>query len=354
MVAQGWCPSTYRIYEAPDGGLARVKVPGGILRTGQVDTLALVARRFGNGTIEITNRANLQLRGIDRADAADLRSHLAAVGLSAPSAEIEDRRNVLASPTAGLATDDDCDQGESIDVRPAIAAAVVGLDGLTGVSDLAHKFGVLIDGGGTPTLRTIALDLSLGAVRLADHDEVVFTVALGEALDAVDSNIGVAATPSAVSAVVAAAARLCAAPPRGVTPGRMADVVRALGLDEAVAELGRSAPIQAIGAPRDPSRAEPSAVAPLGIHGGDGTRGGWVGLRGRETTLSAGHLAALVEVAEVAGVTEVRLTPWRTIILAELSTAAAAEAVKRLAPFGWTATPLEAPVESLAGPRTAQ
>lgn len=349
MVAQGWCPSTYRIYDAPDGGLARVKVPGGILSTTQVAAVAAAARQFGNGTIDITSRANLQLRGIDSADAADLRTKLGAVALSAPTAEMEDRRNVVASPTAGLvASRDDNADDEVLDVRPSVIAAVRGLDGLDRVSGLTHKFGVLIDGGGDPTLRAIALDLSLGAGRIAERDEVVFSVALGEALDVADGDVVLAATPDAVESVVAAAARLCAAPPHGIAPGRMVDVVRALGLGKALAELSRTAPIATVDPPRVVPRTRPLASAPLGVHGDGGAGRAWVGVRGREATLTAGHFAALADMAKALGATDVRLTPWRSVIVAELSAPAAIEMVASLARSGWTDAPRDTPPDAPA------
>jgi len=352
VVAQGWCPSTYRIYDAPDGGLARVKVPGGILGVGQARALAAATRRFGSGTIEITSRANLQLRGIGRSEAAELRAYLSAVGLTAPTAEIEDRRNVLASPTAGL-TDGppgeptgDPDHDEVLDVRPAVAAAVRALDALADASALAHKFGVLIDGGGTPTLRAIALDLSLGAVRLADPDEIVFAVALGDPLDAADVDFALASTPDAVALAVTAAARLCAAPPDEIPAGRMTDVVRALGRRRARSEIARTAPIQPVDARRAIPPHPTSAGAPLGVHPGRGPDRRWVGLRCRDTAVSADHFDALADAAAAGGATEIRLTPWRSVILAELSAAEADVAVRRLAQTGWTGVPADRPLDT--------
>ena len=88
MAAQGWCPSTYRLFDAPDGALARIKVPGGIVDTAQLRAVAEVARWFGNGAVEITNRANLQVRGLTHDVDDDLRRLLSPVGLSAPTAAI--------------------------------------------------------------------------------------------------------------------------------------------------------------------------------------------------------------------------------------------------------------------------
>lgn len=337
MAGRGWCPSTYRIYNAPDGGLARVKVPGGVLSVEQVATLAEAARRVGNHAIDITSRANLQLRGIDSAAAPELRACLAAVGLTAPTAEMEDRRNVMGSPTAGL-TNSRGKPAEVIDVRAAVAVAVGALDQLTDVATLAQKFGVLIDGGGAPTLRHIALDLGLGAVHLA-NGQVAFCLALGESLDDARAHgsggVGTDATPNAVSAIVTAAARLCATPPDHVPPGRMADVVGALGRDAVTEALARSTLIRPIEGARHPIRTPLPVATPLGFHAANGNDVGWVGLSPSRPRVSADDLDALGRATSAAGLGTVRLTPWKSVIVGELSTASAARMVASLLGAGW-------------------
>ncbi|HDR9371805.1 TPA: precorrin-3B synthase, partial [Burkholderia multivorans] len=64
------CPGLVRIVAAADGGLCRIKLPGGRLDASQARAIAAAARRYGSGAIDATNRANLQLRGI-RDGAAD-------------------------------------------------------------------------------------------------------------------------------------------------------------------------------------------------------------------------------------------------------------------------------------------
>ena len=47
-----------------DGALVRIRVPGGMLAVDAARAIADVVAAVGGGAIEITNRANLQLRGI--------------------------------------------------------------------------------------------------------------------------------------------------------------------------------------------------------------------------------------------------------------------------------------------------
>ena len=58
------CPGLFRIVAARDGGICRLKLPLGQLSSDAARAIAAAAARFGNGGIDVTNRANLQLRGI--------------------------------------------------------------------------------------------------------------------------------------------------------------------------------------------------------------------------------------------------------------------------------------------------
>ncbi len=93
------CPGVLALHEAADGWLARVRLPGGRLTCSQLRTLADVAR-LGNDLVELTARANLQVRGLEEGAGEELAARLAGAGLL-PSPAHERVRNVLASPLAG-------------------------------------------------------------------------------------------------------------------------------------------------------------------------------------------------------------------------------------------------------------
>ena len=93
------CPGVLRLHDAADGRLARVRLPGGRIDARGLRGVAAVAR-LGNGIIELTSRASLQVRGLP-ADAGErIAAILNAAGLL-PSASHERVRNILASPVAG-------------------------------------------------------------------------------------------------------------------------------------------------------------------------------------------------------------------------------------------------------------
>lgn len=99
-VAQDRCPGVLRLHEAADGLLARVRVPGGRIDARAMRAIADAAR-LGNGIVELTSRASLQIRGLS--DDA-LVPTLVAGGLL-PSLTHERVRNILASPFAALDVD---------------------------------------------------------------------------------------------------------------------------------------------------------------------------------------------------------------------------------------------------------
>jgi precorrin-3B synthase len=104
------CPGVLRLHEAADGWLARVRLPGGRLRPQALDAIAEVSA-LGNGLVELTSRASVQIRGLTSGSAQDAARRLEAAGLM-PSMAHERVRNILASPVAGrhpdsLASTDD-------------------------------------------------------------------------------------------------------------------------------------------------------------------------------------------------------------------------------------------------------
>lgn len=108
--AKDQCPGVLRLHEAADGDLARVRLPGGRIDARGLRGIGDVAE-LGNGVIELTSRASLQVRGLNPEAGEQCAAILAAAGLL-PSTTHERVRNILASPVAGrhsrsLASTDD-------------------------------------------------------------------------------------------------------------------------------------------------------------------------------------------------------------------------------------------------------
>ncbi|WP_254076724.1 hypothetical protein [Streptomyces pacificus] len=107
------CPGALRLHPAADGGLARLRLPAGLLTGRQLWALSLAAERLGDGALSITSRGNVELRGLADGCGQALAELLREAGLL-PSDTHERVRNIVVSPLAGL---DGRDGGDGRDGR---------------------------------------------------------------------------------------------------------------------------------------------------------------------------------------------------------------------------------------------
>ena len=98
FAVKGWCPDAWRPMPAGDGLLVRLKPRLGRLTAAQVLGLCEAAQPHGNGLIDLTRRANLQLRGLTEAGWPVLLDRLMARDLVDGDAAHEGRRNILVAP----------------------------------------------------------------------------------------------------------------------------------------------------------------------------------------------------------------------------------------------------------------
>jgi precorrin-3B synthase len=133
------CPGVLRLYKAPDGHLARIRTPGGRLSPAALRALACAAR-LGSGTIELTARANVQLRGLPESSSCALRPPLEAAGLL-PSPAHDLVRNILASPLPGRHA------RSLLDTDPLLEALDRALCADRALAQLPARFLIAIDDG---------------------------------------------------------------------------------------------------------------------------------------------------------------------------------------------------------------
>ena len=309
-----------------DGALARIRLPGGTLTPAAAAALARAATDVGAGPLELTNRANVQLRGIPLDAVAAVRDALVDAGLAVADPDADERRNVLGSPTAGV------DPDELVDTRPLVAEIAAQL-GSSERAGLSPKFGVLVDGGGAVHVRGRRHDLALGAARHGDGT-VRYEVRLGEALPVAPEagEEGWAVAPPGAGRVAAAVIDACA------PFGRAADLLAALGPDAAWADIGR----RAGGTLRrgdDLTGRSGATRSPVGVHPQRQAGRVWIGITPMLGRLEPVTLEALAALAERASVGELRITPWRGLVLRDVAARDAAAITQACEQLGLTCDP---------------
>lgn len=91
----------------------RLKLPNGVTTSEQTRYLASVIQSYGNdGCADITTRQNWQIRGVLLADVPSILDGLAAVGLNSLQSGMDNVRNPVGNPLAGI------DPLEIVDTRP--------------------------------------------------------------------------------------------------------------------------------------------------------------------------------------------------------------------------------------------
>ena len=145
---KGCCPGAWRPMMSGDGLIVRVRPRLGRVTRAQAEGLCDVAARHGSGIIELTNRANLQIRGIAETSHDAVMDDLASLGLLDADPALEDRRNILVDPL-----------WRPGDLTCRLAEAL--LDRLADLPDLPAKFGFAIDTGTEPRLYAASADVRL-------------------------------------------------------------------------------------------------------------------------------------------------------------------------------------------------
>jgi precorrin-3B synthase len=251
---KGWCPGALRPMESGDGLLVRVKPWASALTLAQAGGLAAIAERLGNGHIDLTRRANLQLRGVAAPSLPELHHALGQLGLLDSDAEIEAARNIMVGPLAGA-------EGRAI--ASALTEALSTDRRL--VARLPNKFGWLVDAPGP---------LSIIGERA---DVALCLLPEGVALRVAGQWVGTAHRGGLVSSALAA--------------------LQARLEDRPMPSLARMDAIPVPGERRL------------------GRIGDAFGIAAPFGRLEAGQLRALVALAAKAGASELRLSPWRAVYL---------------------------------------
>jgi precorrin-3B synthase len=350
------------VHEAADGLLARVRLPGGAVSAAQLRELSACAADLGSGVIELTSRANIQVRGLGPASASAFAERIAAAGLL-PSTAHERVRNIVASPFSGRGP------AGLLDTQPLVEALDRALCGRPRLADLPGRFLFAVDDG-TGDVANLGADITFAArtpaglgpeatsaagkpaglrsaVTSATEDTAGLGLEIARAaggvllLAGVDVGLDVAAGEAVALMIAAAEAFL---DERDELHGR---AWRIGELPDGPARIAaRLRGLFGIRPPTPPhTPAPPHARTTAAQYAGTilSPRAGVIGQRdGRvalEVVVPLGRLSAAQAgaLADVAG--SVRLTPWRTVVLLDLAPAGADRAAALLGAAGLVTDP---------------
>ncbi|MEU4893984.1 nitrite reductase [Streptomyces sp. NPDC044780] len=381
------CPGALRLHPADDGSLARIRVPGGLLTARQARAVGRLAEELGDGRLDITSRGNLQVRGLEAGCGAELAARLRAAGLL-PSDRHDRVRNIVASPLSGLDSRGHADVAAWVreldtvlcDDTPAGHGELSGLSGRflfaldDGRGDVAalgadvtliatpDSGALLRVGGPLPCPGVSSPSPSSGATTHPDTAPRRTPRTDGSALpdgdagasadDAGVAGVAGVATDGSVAggdlwvrsgdapraAALAAVEFLAKARESGTRAWRVRELparhaVTADGLAARLADAG----IEAVPVERGPAGASAAPPAPGPVPGPHGRHALSVVLPlGR---VSAAQWRLLTALASQGGADELRMTPWRGVVLPGFSPADARGAALELSDAGLVTAP---------------
>jgi precorrin-3B synthase len=306
---KGWCPGALKPMKSGDGLIVRVRPRCGVFRLDELIVLAEAARRFGNGHIDLTRRANLQVRGVSEESLPGLQDVIAGLGLLDLTPEGEAVRNLMISPLAGV------DPGDVLDGREIARELARLLASERTLWALPSKFGFVIDGCGTLTLADERADIRLTAIRNGTNPLVAIGLDTQAGIDWLGS-----VSPAAAATVAIETARAFLETTPNGTQQRMRDLSA-----ESFASLRSSMK----------SRVNPLMVVPEKNDGSSDRRVGLldlgsgrfaVGMAAPFGRVEAAQLEQLAGEMAALGVEEIRLSPWR-VLYAGVASASAGNAV---------------------------
>jgi ferredoxin-nitrite reductase len=185
-----------------DSFMARLRIPGGRLTSAQMRDLAAAARDLTSGYVQVTTRANFQMRLIQPKDTVAFLRRVRATGLHTQGAGADNVRNITCNPTAGV------DPQELIDCTPYVKDLADHILNQREFSNLPRKFNIAFDGGGLIGSVEDTNDIGIKAVRVGP--DVRFRIAVGGATghQAFANDLGIRVPPEEVVEVVLALLRV--------------------------------------------------------------------------------------------------------------------------------------------------
>ena len=158
--------------------MLRIRIPNGLLNSGQLRTVAKLTEQYGRGVADLTVRQNIQLHWITIEALPEVLDALEQCGLGTMGACGDVTRNVTGCPVAGV------DAHEICDASPLALEVTRALAGNDDFYNLPRKFKISITGCNIWCPYPEINDVGLTAIRRGTgaHSEVGFSLRVGGGL----------------------------------------------------------------------------------------------------------------------------------------------------------------------------
>ena len=227
--------------QTPGRFMMRIRMPNGFTNAGQLNVIAELSRECGTGFVDLTTRQQVQLRGFAVGDLPHIWERLNAVDLVSLQTGMDNIRNVIGCPVAGLTGD------ELFDASQVVREFNEAFLRNKAFTNLPRKFNVAITGCTENCTHGETQDLSLTpAIKVIAGEEVKgFNIAVGGKIGSGGLR---PATPLGVFCRPEEAAGLCShitllfrdyGPRRARNRARLAFLIDEWGIDKFRSELER-------------------------------------------------------------------------------------------------------------------
>ena len=299
----------------PGHFMMRIRITNGITSALQLRTIADISRRLGGAILDVTTRQQIQLRWLTIQSVPGIREALEAVGLNTFQTGMDNIRNVVGCPVAGITRE------ELFDASPVARAFTAAFVGNRAFTNLPRKYNVTITACKENCTHAESQDIALTpAMKETAGEEVKgFNVAVGGKMGSGGYRI---ASPLDAFTAPDEAVEVCCqitaiyrdhGPREARNKSRLAFLMEEWGVEKFRLELERRLGRALPGAGEDARLAK--ATDHLGIFREKTDGLNYVGLKTPVGRLTADQLDEVARLSEAYGTGEVRLTPGQNLII---------------------------------------
>ncbi|HBJ36701.1 MAG TPA: NirA family protein [Planctomycetaceae bacterium] len=316
----------FYVAPAQDSFMCRMRIAGGVLRGYQLRGVAEIANRCAGGYIDVTTRANLQLRQIPAHLPMEVLYGLRELDITCQGSGADNIRNCTASPLSGI---DPCELIETIPLAKRMHHFILANRDLYG---LPRKFNIAFEGGGRIGALDDTNDIGFRAVSVTEPQAseelpagVYFQLTLGGITGHKDfaRYTGVLLRSDECVEVAGAIVRVFvqSGDRTDRNKARLKYVLDAWGFDRFIAavetELGRT--LTKVDSNRFTTHQNEDRLAHVGVHLQKQADMHYVGVVLAVGRMSSEQAVAIADIADRYGKGEVRLTVWQNWVIPHIA-----------------------------------